>query len=57
MPPAPLTRPCISTSMKVPPKRKGNDGEKILVALYAYNLNESPSEKEGKFRPLGSSSV
>ena len=37
-------------SMKVPPKRKGNihyeqqEGEKLPA------LNESPSEKEGKFR-------
>ena len=36
--------------MKVPPKRKGN-----LVAVPLYppreSLNESPSEKEGKFEP------
>ena len=35
--------------MKVPPKRKGNAmrREKLLITLLA--LNESPSEKEGKF--------
>ena len=35
--------------MKVPPKRKGNAmrREKLLITLLA--LNESPSEKEGKY--------
>ena len=34
--------------MKVPPKRKGNFG--ILGSEYAvFTLNESPSEKEGKW--------
>ena len=41
------------TSMKVPPKRKGNfyalrDGFEVLT-----HLNESPSEKEGKFTRVG----
>ena len=41
--------------MKVPPKRKGN----LVILYYLYTpipLNESPSEKEGKFSaqiPLG----
>ena len=35
-------------SMKVPPKRKGNDPLKAVVPLRMYSLNESPSEKEGK---------
>ena len=41
--------PPSSASMKVPPKRKGNvvfeGGAKLLVV----GLNESPSEKEGKW--------
>ena len=38
-----------SPSMKVPPKRKGNS--RVQEARYArmVALNESPSEKEGKF--------
>ena len=35
-------------SMKVPPKRKGNDGSAALAAGPFSTLNESPSEKEGK---------
>ena len=38
-------------SMKVPPKRKGNN----LIRVHSFSLrsalNESPSEKEGKFAP------
>ena len=35
-------------SMKVPPKRKGNISQRIQ-RLNPFALNESPSEKEGKF--------
>ena len=35
--------------MKVPPKRKGNPGNRSKSNSPA-GLNESPSEKEGKFR-------
>ena len=36
--------------MKVPPKRKGNErGERRTDNLHKTPLNESPSEKEGKF--------
>ena len=37
--------------MKVPPKRKGNN---YVEREYAYRraLNESPSEKEGKFHAV-----
>ena len=34
--------------MKVPPKRKGNLGFEFTERIYAP-LNESPSEKEGKY--------
>ena len=34
--------------MKVPPKRKGNVDMATPWVIYA-GLNESPSEKEGKF--------
>ena len=34
--------------MKVPPKRKGN-GCTGCGAVHAHGLNESPSEKEGKY--------
>ena len=36
------------TSMKAPPKRKGNTGLHNLHKGYTTYLNESPSEKEGK---------
>ena len=36
--------------MKVPPKRKGNGCRKRLARSAFSRLNESPSEKEGKFR-------
>ena len=45
-------------SMKVPPKRKGNPASTSIARRIAKCLNESPSEKEGKFevlRPVGSS--
>ena len=38
----------LEPSMKVPPKRKGNAGG-LLVDDLNPPLNESPSEKEGKF--------
>ena len=38
-------------SMKVPPKRKGNSADGLQNILLE-TLNESPSEKEGKFRGL-----
>ena len=34
--------------MKVPPKRKGNQG-RLLRKFQHRPLNESPSEKEGKY--------
>ena len=34
--------------MKVPPKRKGNEGAGSDLCLAGESLNESPSEKEGK---------
>ena len=38
----------LTPSMKVPPKRKGN--LRSIIGLHDLNsLNESPSEKEGKF--------
>ena len=36
-------------SMKVPPKRKGNSGMGCPSCRVYMTLNESPSEKEGKF--------
>ena len=36
-------------SMKVPPKRKGNPRRQMDTFDYTITLNESPSEKEGKF--------
>ena len=36
-------------SMKVPPKRKGNFKIEEVQRLRFVTLNESPSEKEGKF--------
>ena len=35
--------------MKVPPKRKGNANSTAQPSLKRQTLNESPSEKEGKF--------
>ena len=35
-------------SMKVPPKRKGNQVRNSRRAILLLRLNESPSEKEGK---------
>ena len=43
-------------SMKVPPKRKGNEEDFQLLRIQRISLNESPSEKEGKFFPPLSSS-
>ena len=37
-------------SMKVPPKRKGNQAKLATAMNSMPALNESPSEKEGKFR-------
>ena len=34
--------------MKVPPKRKGNESNRMLIDSLERRLNESPSEKEGK---------
>ena len=39
----------IFASMKVPPKRKGNEVEYNSPTKLIIGLNESPSEKEGKF--------
>ena len=39
----------LQPSMKVPPKRKGNDVLEHVLYLEPA-LNESPSEKEGKYR-------
>ena len=36
--------------MKVPPKRKGNVVGGGWLGVCLVSLNESPSEKEGKFR-------
>ena len=36
-------------SMKVPPKRKGNSARAVGSRSSRKALNESPSEKEGKF--------
>ena len=38
----------IHPSMKVPPKRKGNQPREQPSTASAETLNESPSEKEGK---------
>ena len=38
-------------SMKVPPKRKGNQAENSSPERSRRGLNESPSEKEGKSLP------
>ena len=36
-------------SMKVPPKRKGNTPLARAIGADIFGLNESPSEKEGKY--------
>ena len=38
-----------SPSMKVPPKRKGNSIHRTVYRHATSALNESPSEKEGKY--------
>ena len=43
-----------NASMKVPPKRKGNRRCKAGVIVFAQSLNESPSEKEGKYLSMTS---
>ena len=44
--------------MKVPPKRKGNPRAGWVTLAYSLmSLNESPSEKEGKSSPVGTSSA
>ena len=35
--------------MKVPPKRKGNVACRQVLGGGVHTLNESPSEKEGKY--------
>ena len=35
--------------MKVPPKRKGNLKDFLEMLILSLSLNESPSEKEGKY--------
>ena len=40
--------------MKVPPKRKGNPLHTLSCRNSFFRLNESPSEKEGKFRAADS---
>ena len=42
-------------SMKAPPKRKGNTVLRLIPYSDIYTLNESPSEKEGKY-PITTSS-
>ena len=38
----------LNPSMKVPPKRKGNQPPREGAQMMMIALNESPSEKEGK---------
>ena len=40
----------LAASMKVPPKRKGNIDQVEGIEMPLRGLNESPSEKEGKFQ-------
>ena len=40
--------PSLRPSMKVPPKRKGNQRCAVRYGNSCGTLNESPSEKEGK---------
>ena len=42
------TAPRLESSMKVPPKRKGNCSRYPIRRCAVMLLNESPSEKEGK---------
>ncbi len=42
----------LAPSMKVPPKRKGNTTPEF-TSTSPKSLNESPSEKEGKWLTLG----
>ena len=51
-PPAPKPSEPVA-SMKVPPKRKGNVKVRFPELFRARRLNESPSEKEGKFCKCG----
>ena len=44
-----LWRTSLRASMKVPPKRKGNARVAEHQIHNTVSLNESPSEKEGKF--------
>ena len=46
----------IFPSMKVPPKRKGNHHVN-LESVDGGTLNESPSEKEGKYKDLNTLAV
>ena len=46
---APCLLVLLLASMKAPPKRKGNSGAGAMFAGAAVGLNESPSEKEGKY--------
>ena len=39
--------------MKVPPKRKGNFRKDFVMSRLQLGLNESPSEKEGKYEAEG----
>ena len=39
-------------SMKVPPKRKGNALPLPEASAGFHCLNESPSQKEGKYKPV-----
>ena len=43
--------------MKVPPKRKGNATERATGRFAGFPLNESPSEKEGKWNFLPTQSA
>ena len=48
------TAPRLESSMKVPPKRKGNCSRYPIRRCAVMLLNESPSEKEGKYSSLAS---
>ena len=41
-----------SASMKAPPKRKGNVAQDTQPEEFCAGLNESPSEKEGKWASI-----